>query len=355
MRSSPRRSGSPPSASCPASRVVRTVWRRSARPSSGGSPRRRRRTPPRAPGWSASCSSRTSTSCGGTTSPTTPRRPTSRRTVTWWTSSGHVDGAGCGSASGWRRTVGATGAANFVVQRFLPGREPRGPGMSCTAVRPAMLGVLNELTAAPDRGRRTTAAPRPSGSPASPAPWSTRSICAPSGSAALLPSAHCRGWAADVEVTWFERFGADDALRAVLLDYLGPGVLNVIDEGRAWHVCLNPSEVERYDALGRISERARARCAGSRYSWGARSGSPTVAGSRPWSRASNSGGSPSSRSTPTGRYRDLPAEDRRPRARRPAVAHRRRTARALLQRRGLQLRRAPGTAGGRRGAATLPR
>lgn len=139
---------------------------------------------------------------------------------------------------------------DFVVQRFLPGREPRGPGMSCTAVRPAMLGVLNELTAA-------TAAVAPRGTPPIRVTSITRTVehqehLRSLGFSALLPSAHCRGWAADVEVTWFERFGADDALRAVLLDYLDRGVLNVIDEGRAWHVCLNPSEVERYDALGRI-------------------------------------------------------------------------------------------------------
>ena len=47
-----------------------------------------------------------------------------------------------------------------------------------------------------------------------------------------------------------ERFGAADVLREVLLDYLDRGVLNVIDEGRAWHVCLNPAEVERYHSLG---------------------------------------------------------------------------------------------------------
>ena len=68
------------------------------------------------------------------------------------------------------------------------------------------------------------------------------------GFTALLPSAHCRGWAADVEMTWFERFGANGALRDVLLDYQASGVLNVIDEGRAWHLCLAPHAVARYAA-----------------------------------------------------------------------------------------------------------
>ena len=66
---------------------------------------------------------------------------------------------------------------------------------------------------------------------------------APSGFTALLPSAHCQGWAADVELAWFERFGAREALREVLLEYADSGVLNVIDEGRAWHVCLAPHAV----------------------------------------------------------------------------------------------------------------
>lgn len=68
------------------------------------------------------------------------------------------------------------------------------------------------------------------------------------GFSALSPSAHCRGWAADIEVDWFRRFGADDVLRKVLLGYLDGGVLNVIDEGRAWHICLNPIFACRYAA-----------------------------------------------------------------------------------------------------------
>ena len=33
------------------------------------------------------------------------------------------------------------------------------------------------------------------------------------GYAALLPSAHCVGYAADVEMSWFRRFGADQAAK----------------------------------------------------------------------------------------------------------------------------------------------
>ena len=139
---------------------------------------------------------------------------------------------------------------DFVVQRLLPHREPRGPGLTCTRVRPAMLGVLNEVAAA-------TRAAAPAGTPPIRVTSVTRTVehqqrLKALGFSALLPSTHCRGWAADIEVAWFERFGAGDALREVLLDYLDRGVLNVIDEGRAWHVCLNPDEVECYAALGPV-------------------------------------------------------------------------------------------------------
>ena len=147
------------------------------------------------------------------------------------------------ASDGWVRR-----GRDFVVQRLLPRHEPRGPGLSCTRVRPAMLGVLNEVAGA-------VRAAAPDGTPAIRVTSVTRTVehqqrLRALGFSALLPSAHCRGWAADIEVAWFERFGADGPLRAVLLDYLERGVLNVIDEGRAWHVCLNPDEVGRYHALG---------------------------------------------------------------------------------------------------------
>ena len=137
-------------------------------------------------------------------------------------------------------------ARDYFVQRCFPSREPRGPGLPFTAIRPAMLGVLNEVAA-------TTAGRAPAGTPPIRVNSIVRSVqhqrhLKALGFSALLPSAHCRGWAADIEVTWFQRFGADAVLRDVLLDYLDRGILNVIDEGRAWHVCLAPDQVERYSA-----------------------------------------------------------------------------------------------------------
>ena len=61
---------------------------------------------------------------------------------------------------------------------------------------------------------------------------------------ALLPSAHCVGYAADIEMKWYRRFHAHRILRGLLLDRQRAGEVNVIDEGQAWHVCLHPDVVQ---------------------------------------------------------------------------------------------------------------
>lgn len=139
-------------------------------------------------------------------------------------------------------------ARDFAVQRLRPDREPRGPGLSCRLARPELVTVLNEMA-----DQVALSAP-----PGTPPLWVTSMVRSMAhqrrlrtlGFTALLPSAHCQGWAADVEMTWFERFGASAALREVLLGYSDAGVLNVIDEGRAWHVCLSPHAVARYSMSG---------------------------------------------------------------------------------------------------------
>jgi hypothetical protein len=140
-------------------------------------------------------------------------------------------------------------ARDFAVQRLWPDHEPRGPGLSCRLARPELIAVLNEMA-----DRLALAAPE--GTPRLWVNSIVRSVVHQRrlrtlGFTALLPSAHCQGWAADVELAWFERFGARDALRSVLLEYSDSGVLNVIDEGRAWHVCLAPHAVARYRMSGR--------------------------------------------------------------------------------------------------------
>ncbi len=133
---------------------------------------------------------------------------------------------------------------DFLVQRLLPMREPRGAGLSFPYARTELVALLNEMA-----DRVALLAP-----PGTPRIWVNsivRTVAHQNrlralGFTALLPSAHCRGWAADVEMEWFERFRAHGVLREVMLDYQSAGVLNVIDEGRAWHLCLAPYAVGQY-------------------------------------------------------------------------------------------------------------
>ena len=138
---------------------------------------------------------------------------------------------------------------DFLVQRLFPNREPRGPGLSFTAIRPPMLALLNEVAG-------NVAQQAPLGTPPIRVTSIVRTVehqqhLKTLGFSAFLPSVHCRGWAADIEVAWFKRFGADQVLKDVLLGYLDAGILNVIDEGRAWHVCLSPAHADHYESLAR--------------------------------------------------------------------------------------------------------
>ena len=60
------------------------------------------------------------------------------------------------------------------------------------------------------------------------------------GYAAVLPSSHCVGYACDLEMHWFRRFDRENLLARLLLERQEAGQLNVIDEGQAWHLCVNP-------------------------------------------------------------------------------------------------------------------
>jgi uncharacterized protein DUF5715 len=129
-------------------------------------------------------------------------------------------------------------AARSLERRTLPGRRPMTAGLWLARGRPQAVALLNQVAT-----DFAAAAP-----PGTPPLWVTslaRSIehqrrLRALGYAALLPSSHCVGYAADVEMAWFRRFGAERALQEVLLDRQRAGEVNVIDEGQAWHVCLRP-------------------------------------------------------------------------------------------------------------------
>jgi hypothetical protein len=140
-------------------------------------------------------------------------------------------------------------AARRAERRTLPGRSPRTAGMWLALARPQTVAWLNQLA---DEFARL--AP-----PDTPPLWVTslaRSVAHQRrlkelGYVALLPSAHCVGYAADVEMAWYRRFHAHRILRGLLLDRQRADEVNVIDEGQAWHVCLRPRIVNGPRSLRR--------------------------------------------------------------------------------------------------------
>jgi len=145
----------------------------------------------------------------------------------------------------YRRQAGSllTRATRAVERRVWPHRTPRTAGLRFARTRPEAVALLNQLGV--DFTGRCAGATPPL--------WVTslaRSIehqhrLRALGYAAMLPSAHCVGYAMDIEMSWFRRFDAHGMLAALLLERQGWGDVNVIDEGQAWHVCVSPRAVTR--------------------------------------------------------------------------------------------------------------
>jgi hypothetical protein len=129
-------------------------------------------------------------------------------------------------------------AARSAERFAVPDRVPHTAGLRFACARAELIVVLNQIAA--DFDRLTP--------PGTPPLWVTslaRSVSHQRhlrslGYAALLPSAHCTGYAADIEMAWFRQFQADGVLQNLLLDRQDAGDVNVIDEGQAWHVCVRP-------------------------------------------------------------------------------------------------------------------
>ncbi|MFI6133498.1 hypothetical protein [Micromonospora sp. NPDC051141] len=131
-----------------------------------------------------------------------------------------------------------------VRRRVRPGASPRTAGLLFRRARREMVALLNDLA-------REFATVTRAGTP----PLWVTSLARSAehqyrlrrlGYAAMVPSGHCLGWAADVELDWYERFGARNALAGLLLGRQEAGEINVVDEGQAWHLCLAPSARRRY-------------------------------------------------------------------------------------------------------------
>jgi hypothetical protein len=141
-------------------------------------------------------------------------------------------------------------ALDWAQRQALPALRPRTAGLRFTRSRPEVIAVVNQIA-------RELAGALP---PRSPQLWVTsmaRSVehqhrLRSLGYAAVLPSSHCVGYACDVEMDWFRRFDRDNLLACLLLERQEAGQLNVIDEGQAWHLCVNPRACDEllgvYDA-----------------------------------------------------------------------------------------------------------
>jgi len=129
-------------------------------------------------------------------------------------------------------------AARSAERRALPGRSPRTAGVLLPRARPRAVEWLNDVA-------HEFASVAPDGTPPLWITSVTRSVehqrhLKSLGYIAPLPSSHCVGYAADIEIKWYRRFHAHRILRGLLLDRQRANQVNVIDEGQAWHVCLHP-------------------------------------------------------------------------------------------------------------------
>jgi hypothetical protein len=129
-------------------------------------------------------------------------------------------------------------AVRSAERRTMPDRLPHTAGLRFPCARPELVVLLNQVAA--EFASRT-----PLGTPPLWVTSLTRSVeyqrnLRVLGYAAVLPSSHCVGYAADIEMAWFRQYEADRILQEVLLERQRAGEINVIDEGQAWHVCARP-------------------------------------------------------------------------------------------------------------------
>ncbi|SCL33271.1 hypothetical protein GA0070624_4700 [Micromonospora rhizosphaerae] len=131
-----------------------------------------------------------------------------------------------------------------VRRRLRPDAAPHTAGLMFRRARREIVALLNDV------GRELAlAAP-----PGTPPLWVTSLVRSAEhqyrlrrlGYAAMVPSGHCLGYAADVEMAWFRRFGVRDILAGLLLARQEAGEINVVDEGQAWHVCVAPAACQRF-------------------------------------------------------------------------------------------------------------
>jgi hypothetical protein len=137
-------------------------------------------------------------------------------------------------------------ALHWAQRRAFPAIRPHTAGLRFARSRPAVVAVVNQIA-------RELAAALP---PRTPRLWVNSLVRSVQhqhhlrslGYPAALPSSHCVGYACDVEMLWFRRFDPDNRLARLLRERQEAGQLNVIDEGQAWHLCINPLACDELQA-----------------------------------------------------------------------------------------------------------
>jgi hypothetical protein len=146
-------------------------------------------------------------------------------------------------------------ARDWGRRKALPAiRRPHVAGLRFTRSRPVVIAAVNLIA-------REFAALRPR----TPTVWVTSMVRSVEhqhrlrslGYAAVLPSSHCAGFACDLEMHWFRQFDPDNLLARLLFERQEAGQLNVIDEGKAWHLCVNPLACDELQAAYDDQLRAR--------------------------------------------------------------------------------------------------
>ncbi len=128
-------------------------------------------------------------------------------------------------------------ARDWAQRQALPAARPRTAGLRFTRSRPAVVAVVNQM-----------ATELAAALPQAPRLWVTSMVRSVEhqlrlrslGYAAVLPSSHCVGYACDLEMRWFRQYDQNNLLARLLFERQEAGQLNVIDEGQAWHLCINP-------------------------------------------------------------------------------------------------------------------
>jgi len=137
-------------------------------------------------------------------------------------------------------------ARDWAQRQVLPAIRPSAAGLRFTRSRPEVVAIVNQIA-------RELAAALP---PRSPRLWVNSMVRSVEhqhrlrslGYAAVLPSSHCVGYACDLEMHWFQRFDQENLLARLLLERQEAGQLNLIDEGQAWHLCINPLACDELQA-----------------------------------------------------------------------------------------------------------